>query len=88
MIRADAAAYVSRLGRRKDVILVDACDRSGVARQLDTLEFYYNAWRRLSAQGMLVANLCSEPYTSAGHLTKVRGVFGSDNVVTLRVSPG
>jgi spermidine synthase len=87
VIRADAVAYVSCLGRRKDVILVDACDRSGVAPQLDTLDFYSSAWRRLTRRGVFVANLCSDPFKCGAHLTKIRRAFGDDNVVTLSVSP-
>jgi len=87
VIHADAAAYLSCLGRRKDVILVDACDRSGVAAQLDTLEFYTNARRRLAARGVCVANLCSDPFIGTAHLKRIRRVFGGDNVVTLSVSP-
>jgi spermidine synthase len=87
VIRADAAAYVACAGRRKDVILADACDRAGVSPQLEPLEFYHNAWRRLSARGLLVANLCSDSFSCAAHLTKIRAVFGDNHVVTLRVSP-
>jgi spermidine synthase len=87
VVHADAATYLSCLGRRKDVILLDACDRSGVAPQLDTPEFYSNARRRLAARGVFVANLCSDPFIGTGHLAKIRRVFGVDNVVSMSVSP-
>jgi spermidine synthase len=84
VICADGAAYVSKLSRCKDVILADACDRSGVAPQLDTLEFYRNARRSLVRDGVLVANLCGDPHGRNAHLLMIRQVFG-DDVLTLPV---
>ena len=58
VINADGGAYVSLLSRSKDVILADACDRSGMAVELDWLEFYRKARRCLSTGGVFVINLC------------------------------
>lgn len=82
----DGARYVARLRRLKDVILADACDRTGVAAQLDTLAFYQHVYRCLSRGGVFVSNLCGEGSRIA-HLSKVRRVFG-DNIATLRVPHG
>ena len=82
VIRAEAAAYLRRPGGPKDVILADACDREGVAPECDSLEFYQQAYRRLSRCGVFVANLCVG--TSATHIRKIRTVFGG-HCVTLRV---
>ena len=81
----DAARYVARLGLVKDVILADACDRTGVAPALGTLAFYQHAYRRLSSHGVFVGNLCGDTDCTT-HLTKIRSVF-ADNVVTLPVAP-
>jgi spermidine synthase len=83
IICEDAAAYLAALRRCKDVILVDACDRTGIAPELNSLEFYHHAWRSLSRRGVFVANICGEPYDRAAHLTRIRTVFGQD-VVALR----
>jgi spermidine synthase len=82
VIHADGVTYVSDGGHHKDVILADACDRFGIAPQLDTLAFYQNAWRRLSDAGVFVLNLCGDRLSCASHLTKLRGVFG-DEFLTL-----
>jgi len=86
VICADGAAYVAKIPPSKDVILADACDRSGIAPELDHLEFYQNARRALAPHGLFVANLCGDAYDRAAHLFMIRQVFG-DDVLTLPVSP-
>jgi spermidine synthase len=76
VIQAEAAQYVSRLARRKDVILADACDARGVAPQLNSVEFYQCVWESLSNRGIFVTNLCGEVCCRASHLAKIRQVFG------------
>ena len=84
VVNADGAAYVSELTRCKDVILADACDRSGLAAEIDSAEFYRNARRHLSADGVFVVNLCGDKVSTAAHLTKLREAFG-DECLTLQV---
>lgn len=84
VINADGAAYISRLAHRKDVILADACDRTGMAAALDSVEFYRKSRRQLSAAGIFVTNLCGDKNTVAAHLTKLRDAFG-DNLLSLQV---
>ena len=86
VIRADGAAYVARLERSKDVILADACDRVGIAPELDTLAFYRDAHRCLSREGVFVTNLCGDMDDCAGHVDKIRDVFG-DGLMRLQVRP-
>lgn len=83
VICEDAAAYVAALRRCKDVILIDACNHAGIAPELDTLDFYHHAWRCLTREGVLVANICGDSYSRAAHLRRIRTVFGQA-VVTLR----
>jgi spermidine synthase len=78
VVRADGSAYVARLPACKDVILVDACDREGVAPQLDAVEFYQDAHHCLSPGGVLVINLCGEWKCCASHMRKIHDVFGDD----------
>jgi spermidine synthase len=81
---ADGSIYVAHLPRQKDVILVDACDRQGVAPQLDTAEFYRNTRRSLSPRGVFVTNLCGDWKHCASHLRKIRDVYG-DQFLALKV---
>lgn len=84
VINANGAAYVSVPSHCKDVILADACDRAGIAAELDSVEFYRKARRRLSAEGVFVTNLCGDQHAVAAHLTKLRDAF-DDELLSLRV---
>ena len=84
VIRADGAAYLAGLSRSNDVILADACDRTGVAPQLDAIPFYQHAHRCLAEGGVFVANLCSDTHGCEVHLAKIRAVFGAE-LMSLRV---
>ncbi len=83
VVRADSAGYLAAIGPEKDVILADACDRTGVAPELHSAEFYRSAWRRLSPGGVFVMNLCADPLSAASLLAKIRHTFGE--FMTLRV---
>lgn len=82
VVHADGLNYLSDTGYHKDVILADACDHGGIAPQLDALEFYQNARRRLSDAGVFVLNLCGDKPSWLSHMTKLRCVFG-DEFLTL-----
>ncbi|HEV2700965.1 MAG TPA: hypothetical protein VGV09_04990 [Steroidobacteraceae bacterium] len=86
IVRANCANYLAGAGPAKDVILADACDRAGVAPELDSTHFYRNAYRRLSAAGIFVMNLCADGAFPSLHLTRMREVFG--DVITLWVGQG
>lgn len=86
VIRADGATYVAQLPPCKDVILADACDRTGIAPELNTVEFYHNARRCLSSGGVFVINVCGERHSRIAHLLKIRYAF-DDEFLTLRVRP-
>jgi spermidine synthase len=86
VLHTDGAAYVAGLPACKDVILADACDRSGIAPQMDDLEFYRNALRCLAPGGVFVANICGSPDSRNAHLLRIRQVFG-ERWLTLPVRP-
>jgi len=86
VLRANAADYLAQLSRSKDVIMADACDREGIAPELDAVEFYQNAHRCLSDEGVFVANMCGDPNNCATHIEKIRSVFGN-HLMTLQVRP-
>jgi spermidine synthase len=76
VLQGDGVEYVARRGPRKDVILVDACDREGVAPELAAAQFYLNARRRLTLGGVLVMNVCGDALERASHFARIRGAFG------------
>ena len=86
VIQADGAAYVAQLPSCKDVILADACDRTGIAPELSDVEFYQNARRCLSPGGVFVVNVCGEPHSRIAHILKIRNAF-DDEFLTLQVRP-
>ena len=84
VVHADGAAYVSALTRCKDVILADACDRSGLAAEIDSIEFYRKARGRLTPCGVFAINLCGDRVSIATHLSKLRDAFEGE-LLALRV---
>jgi len=84
VVHEDGSAYVVGLTSRKDVILMDACDRTGIAPEFNTIEFYQSARRCLSPGGVFVSNLCGDRKGRVAHLVKIRRVFG-DQCMTLSV---
>jgi spermidine synthase len=86
VLHSDGAEYVAGLPSCKDVILADACDRSGIAPQMNDLEFYRNAFRCLTPGGVFVANVCGDPDSRNAHLLRIRQVFG-EQWLTLPVRP-
>ncbi len=84
VIQGDGVEYLARssvAGRSRrraleDVILVDACDRNGLAPSLSSPQVYTDLKRRLSPGGVLVMNICGEEDTIENHLGRIRGVFG------------
>ncbi len=63
-------------GPSKDVILVDAYDRNGVAPDLAIAQFYHEVKRGLSLRGVLVVNVFGEAYQRTSHADLIRSVFG------------
>ncbi|HEU4779854.1 MAG TPA: hypothetical protein VFS58_08235, partial [Steroidobacteraceae bacterium] len=62
----------------------DACDRQGVAADLDSVDFYRKARSCLSTDGVFVINVCSDKGSTATHLEKLRDAF-DDKLLTLQV---
>lgn len=86
VICAEGAHYVAHLKRPKDVILADACNRTGIASELDNIAFYQQVRRRLSTGGVFVSNLCGDRKDFETHLSKIRAAF-DDNLAILQVGP-
>ena len=84
VFEGDGVEYTMRDGPRKDVILVDAYDRHGLAPHLATSHFYRSAKRRLTLGGVLVTNIAGALDERASHFTKIQEVFGK-RVIALPV---
>jgi spermidine synthase len=80
VVEGDCVGYVAKRSAREDIIMVDACDRDGVAPALSAPDFYLNVKRRLAADGVLVMNICGSLYDVENHIARMRGVFGNQLV--------
>jgi spermidine synthase len=76
IVQADAVSYIARMSPRMDAILVDACDRNGLAPAMAAPDLYARLRRRLAIHGVLSINICGEPDEVEDHLARIRGVFG------------
>ena len=81
---ADGAQYVNLPDHRPDVLLVDGFNADGLPAELGSRSFYEACRRRLSDDGMLVANLVTDEPDFHRYLRSLREVFG--NAVTLAPS--
>lgn len=72
---ADGFRYLATTRRRYDLILVDGFDGDGRAGVLDTAAFYRLCRRRLTAEGLLAANLIGRPGEIAASLARLRRAF-------------
>lgn len=92
----DGAAYVAQDGPPFDWILVDGFDARGLAGALDTRAFYRHCRERLSARGVLTANLLRRSRGCEASVARIREAFearvltlpmcASGNTVVLAVS--
>ncbi len=85
VVCADGAAYVAALPPCMDVVVADACDRSGIAAEFNSRKFYRNTRNCLAPGGMFVTNICGDETTCDDHLLKLRDAFDA-NVLTLAMS--
>ena len=84
---ADAAAYIHTHTTRTDIIMVDAFDGLGIAPELSNPDFYAEAHRVLSANGILVMNLAGDKAGFDDPLAQLAHVF-DDRVLSLKVRDG
>lgn len=84
---ADAAAYIHTHEARTDIIMVDAFDGLGIAPELSSPDFYAEAHRVLSPNGILVMNLAGDKAGFGDPLAQLAHVF-DDRVLSLKVRDG
>lgn len=77
VIHDDGARYMATLDRPVDAILIDAFDEAGVSPSLATSNFFRDASRHLTPDGVLIMNLHGNPDRFTAHLERVRAVFGN-----------
>lgn len=75
VVQGDGAQYVAQCAQRADVILVDAFDDAGVAPSLTRADFFLDAYRCLSGNGIVVMNIAGDKAEYASHVDQLREVF-------------
>lgn len=83
----DAARFIRSHDARTDIIMVDAFDGLGIAPELSNPDFYAEAYRVLSANGILVMNLAGDKAGFDDPLAQLAHVF-DDRVRSLKVRDG
>lgn len=87
VVHADATSYLEHGAWCSDVILLDVCDRNGTSPAIATMESYQWARCRLTADGVLVVNVCADQRHIWAHVAAIRAAFG-DAVLSLSAEPG
>lgn len=77
----DGARYIASSSERIDVVVVDAFDTVGIAPTLADTDFYEQAARRLSSNGMLVMNFSGVPERYVLHIKRIRSAFGGSTLL-------
>lgn len=87
IVHADAAEYLATSEERADAILIDGCDKHGVASAFCSEDFYRNVAARLSRKGLMVMNIIGRASVLEQHLQCIAGAF-SGLVMVIRVGEG
>jgi spermidine synthase len=82
VVHADAADYFATSDAYADVILLDGCDKIGIASTFNSVTFYENIRARLRPHGLLVLNLIGQSNQLAAHLKILADVFPNNLLVT------
>lgn len=77
----DGARYIAHSSERIDVVVVDAFDADGLAPTLADTDFYEQAARRLSSNGMLVMNFSGLTERYVLHIKRIRAAFGGSTLL-------
>jgi spermidine synthase len=86
VVCADGAQYIDAPDHTPDVLLVDGFNADGLPAELGSRSFYEACRRRLSDDGILVANLVTDEPAFHSYLRALREVFA--NSVALASSEG
>nr|WP_244306343.1 fused MFS/spermidine synthase [Paraburkholderia lacunae] len=86
VVCADGARYINASDHTPDVLLLDGFNADGLPAELGSRSFYEACRRRLSDDGILVANLVTDEPEFHSYLRSLRNVFA--NSVALAPSEG
>lgn len=75
IVQADATRYLAQTSERVDVILLDGCDKQGVAPVFCDPAFYDHVRARLKPAGMLVMNLVGSDEAARTHIELIEDAF-------------
>lgn len=82
VVHADAADYFATTDTKADVILLDGCDKVGIAPTFKSASFYQNLRARLRPHGLLALNLIGRGDQLAAHMRLLANVFSNNLLVT------
>lgn len=77
----DGARYIAHSSEPIDVVVVDAFDAIGLAPTLADTDFYEQAARRLSSNGVLVMNFSGVQERYVLHIKRIRAAFGGSTLL-------
>lgn len=77
----DGARYIAHSSEPVDVVVVDAFDAIGLAPTLADTDFYEQAARRLSSNGVLVMNFSGVQERYVLHIKRIRAAFGGSTLL-------
>ncbi|SEQ27386.1 spermidine synthase [Solimonas aquatica] len=87
IIHADAAEYLQDAEEAADAILIDGCDKHGVAPAFCSEAFYRSVAARLSRKGLMVMNIIGRATVLEQHLRCIASAFAG-RVMVIRVREG
>lgn len=87
IVHADAVDYLADSEEQADAILIDGCDKHGVAPAFCSDDFYRSVAARLSRKGVMVMNFIGRASALEQHLRCIAGAF-SGRVMVVKVSEG
>jgi spermidine synthase len=75
IVHEDGAEFLETTATTSDIILIDAFDAHGLAPSLATSDFFENARRRLTPDGVLVMNFSGQKSRYVVHVENLRATF-------------
>lgn len=81
LVQGDAVEYVAQMRDRVDVIIVDGCDKHGIAPSFCDEAFYRQIHAHLTERGLLVMNLVGANDARRANLRIISSIFGPNLIV-------
>lgn len=81
LVEGDAVDYVAKMKDRVDVVLLDGCDKHGIAPVFCDEGFYRDIRAHLEPNGLLVMNLVGPNDPRRANLRSIASAFGSRLIV-------